>query len=81
MAGGTIDDGGVGHILAIVDEDGPDVDEKEQSHVAELLQREQEREHVVGYGLTPAIHWVKGMRSVGCRHDPLVVWLVEGFVY
>lgn len=48
VAGGTVDDRAVGDIFTIVDHDGPDVDEHEKSNVGELLQREEEREDVVG---------------------------------
>ena len=48
VAGGSVDDGAVGDVFTVVDHDGPDVDEHEESNVGELLQREEEREDVVG---------------------------------
>ena len=81
MASSAVDNWTVGHILAVVDEDGPDIDEGEQGDVRQLLQREKEREDVVGQALAPAIDWVKGVTCVGCWHDPFVVWLVERLVH
>ena len=48
VASGAIDDGAVCDIFTVVDHDSPDVDEHEESNVGELLQREEERENVVG---------------------------------
>ena len=48
VARGAVDDGVVGEVLAVMDEDGPEVDEDEESDVGELLQGEQEGEDVVG---------------------------------
>ena len=47
VACGAVDDGAVGDVLAIVDEDGPDVDEDEEGDVGDFLEREEEREDVV----------------------------------
>ena len=44
----TIDNRVVGHILAIVNQDGPEVDEHEKNHVRHFLQREDEWEDMVG---------------------------------
>lgn len=80
MAGGTVDDGGVGYVFAVVDEDGPDVDEDEEDHVGEFLEWEEEGEEVVRDGLGEAINGVESVRGEGRRHDPLVVGLVQTFV-
>ena len=48
VAGGAVDDGAVGDVFTVVDHDGPHVDEHEESNVGEFLQREEEREDVVG---------------------------------
>jgi hypothetical protein len=42
MAGGTIDDGAVGDIFAVVDHDGPDVDKGKETDICPLLQREED---------------------------------------
>ena len=81
VAGGAVDDGRVGDVLAVVDEDGPDVDEGEEGDVGELLQREQEREDVVGQALREAVQRVEGVAGEGRGHDPLVVRLVQGPVH
>ena len=80
VAGGAVDDGAVGDVLAVVDEDGPEVDEAEEEDVGELLQREDEGEDVVGDALRPAVERVEGVRGEGAGHDPLVVRLVQGLV-
>lgn len=76
VACGSIDEGAVGVVLSIMNENGPDVDEDEQRNVRELLKREQEWEEVVWYRLSKT---VEGMESMGCvrgRHDPFVMRLV-----
>jgi hypothetical protein len=80
VAGGAVDDGGVGDVLAVVDEDGPDVDEDEQGDVGELLEGEDEGEDVVGEGLGEAVNGVEGVGGEGGRHDPFVVRFVQALV-
>jgi len=80
VAGGAVDGGRLRDELAVVDQDGPDVDEDEQRDVGDLLQREEEGEHVVGDGLREAVERVEGVRGERRRHDPLVVRLVQGLV-
>jgi hypothetical protein len=80
VAGGAVDDGRVGDVLAVVDHDGPDLDEGEEGDVRELLQREDEGEEVVGDRLREAIERVEGVGGEGCGHDPLVVRLVQALV-
>lgn len=80
VAGGAIEDGAVGHVLAVVDHDGPEVDEDKQRHGRVLVQREQDRVQVVGERLREPIDGVEGMRGEGGRHDPLVVRLVQVLV-
>ncbi len=77
MAGGAVQDGAVGDVFSVVDDDGPDLHEGEEAEVCELLQREDERENVVWYRLQPAVHRVEGNGRVWGWHDPLVMWLVE----
>lgn len=73
MAGRAVDDGGVGDVFAIVDEDGPHVDEGEEGYVGEFLQREDEGEDVVGHTLREAVERVEGVGRVWRRHDPAMV--------
>ena len=80
VAGGAVDEGAVGHVLAVVDQDGPEVHEDEQGDVRQLLQREQEGERVLRDGLREAVEPVEGVRGVGGRHDPPVVRLVQRLV-
>lgn len=80
MAGGAVDHGAVGHVLAVVNQDGPKVDKDEQGDVGELLQGEEQGEDVVGERLRPAVDGVEGVRGVGRRHDPPVVRLVQRLV-
>jgi hypothetical protein len=49
MAGGTIDDRGVGYVLAVMYQDCPNVDKDKQKDVCEFLQRKDEGEHVIRY--------------------------------
>lgn len=77
VAGGAVDDGVVRHELAVVDQDGPEVDKDEQEDVAHLLQGEEQGEDVVGEGLGEAVERVEGVGGVRGGHDPLVVRLVQ----
>lgn len=77
MARRAIDDGGLSHEFAVVDQDRPHVDEDEEPDIGDLLEREDEGEHVVGDGLREAVEGVERMRRKGGRHDPLVMWLMQ----
>lgn len=76
VACGAVDDGAVGDVFAVVDEDGPEIDEGEEEDVGVFIEREEEGVDVVWDGLGPAVDGVEGVRGVGCRHDPFVVWFV-----
>lgn len=76
----AIDDVGIRYIFAVMDEDGPNVDEDEEGDVGEFLEGEHEWEEVVWNALGEAVEGMKGVRGVGRGHDPFVVGLVEGFV-
>lgn len=80
VTGSTVHDGAVGDVLAVMNEDGPEVDEAEKEDVGDLLQGEDEGEDVVWDTLGPAIERVEGVRGIRARHDPLVVRLVQGLV-
>lgn len=81
MASGTIDNRVISHVLAVVDEDSPNVDEDEEKDVCEFLKREQEGVDVVRKALSISIERVESVRGVRRRHDPLVVRLVETLVH
>lgn len=55
VARGAIDDGRIGHVFPVVDEDRPDVDEDEEGDVGNFLEGEDEGEDVVGEGLGEAV--------------------------
>lgn len=80
MTSSTIDQLRIGNVFAIVDEDGPDIDEGEEEDVGEFLEREHEGEDVVGQGLRPAIYGVEGVAGIGRGHDPFVMRLVQHLV-
>lgn len=80
VASSSIDDRRLGVVFTVVNHDGPDVDEGEEEDIGPLLQREKEREEVVGNGLREAIDWVKGVGCVRAGHDPFVVRLVKSSV-
>lgn len=81
VAGSTVHDRAIGNVLAIVNEDSPEVDKAEQEDVGHLLERENERENVVRHTLRPAVQGVESVRSVRAGHDPLMVRLVQGSVH
>lgn len=81
MAGGAVNNGVVGVVLAVVDHDGPEVDEHKEADVRHLLEREDEGEHVVGNTLGETVDGVEGVAGVGSGHDPLVVRLVQVLVH
>ena len=80
VACSTIKDGAVGDILAIVDQDGPDLHEDEEAQVSELLEREQKWKQVIWCTLEEAVDGVEGHGGVRGWHDPLVVRLMQGLV-
>lgn len=80
MASGAIDNWRVRHVLSVVDHDSPDLDESEESNVGKLLKWEHEWEKVVRHALAVSVERVESVRGVWCRHDPLVVRLVESLV-
>ena len=75
---GDLDVQGKGRGIARTDHDGPDVDEDEEADVGELLEGKEEWEDVVGDALREAVYWVESVAGEGGRHDPLMMWLVEG---
>jgi len=80
MTSRTIDNGRIGDIFAIVDEDGPYIYECEKEDVGKFLKGEDEREDVVRNRLSESINRVECVTSIGSGHDPFVVWFMEYLV-
>lgn len=69
-----------GEMVALTNEDSPEINEGEECHICELLEREDEGEKVVRYALREAIHGVEGVAGVRGRHYPFVVRFVQRLV-
>lgn len=80
MTSGSVHNRAVGDILAIMNEDSPEVDEGKEEDIGHFLQGEEEGEHMVWHTLGPAVQGVESVGGVRARHDPFVMRLVEGFV-
>lgn len=76
----AVDDRVVGHVLAVVDQDRPQVDKQEGAHEDELVHREENRIDVIRHRLSETIKRMERIRSIRARHDPLVVRLVQTLV-
>ena len=76
MACCAVDDGVVGEILTIVNQDCPDIDKGKERNVRESVEWEDEGEDVIRQTLQESIGRVERMGCIGCRHDPLVMRLV-----
>lgn len=80
VVGRAVDDADqrAGHpVVAVVDGDGPDVDEDVEGQVEHLVQWEEEGVDVVGEPLHEAVHRVEGVAGKGRWDLPHVVGLVE----
>lgn len=80
VVGRAVDDvgqGGGDAVVAVVDGDGPDVDEDVQGQVEQLVEGEEEGVDVVREPLQEAVHWVKGVAGEGGGDLPQVVRFVE----
>lgn len=80
VAGSTVDNGVVAEVLAIVDEDGPEVDEDEEEDADPLLHGEEEGENVVWQTLETTVDGMESVAGEGSGHNPLVVSLVKVLV-
>ena len=80
MACSAIDDGVVCNVFAIVDHDGPQVDENEEEDVGGFLKREEKGKDVVRKALSVTIQRVESVGSKGSGRNPLVVRLVQALV-
>src|SRR5271168_3584066 len=52
-----------GEVFAVVDHDGPELDEGEEEKVGEFMKREDEGEEVIGYGLHHSQTCLEGGRG------------------
>lgn len=80
VVGGAVDDAGQsgGHaVVAVVDRNGPDVDENVEEQVEELVEGEEEGVEVVGEALQEAVHWMEGVAGEGGGDLPNMVWFVK----
>lgn len=77
VASGAVDDRAVSHVFTIVNHNGPNLDESEESDIGKLLEWEEENEEVVWHTLRITVERVESVRGVRCWHDPLVVRLVK----
>jgi len=80
VASSTVENGTICNILTIMNNDSPDVDKHKQPNVCKLLHREKEWEDVVWHRLKETVYGVEGMRSIGSRHDPLMMRLMQTLV-
>ena len=80
MTRSTIDDRAVGDIFPVMNEHRPDLHEREECKVSELLEGKDEREGMIRKRLHEPIDWVEGHRCIRRWHYPFVVRLVEMFV-
>lgn len=80
VASGTVHNGAIGNVLAIMNEDSPQIDETEQENISQFLKRKDERENMVRHTLRPSIKRVESVRSIRARHDPLMMRLVQSAV-
>lgn len=65
----------------LTDHNGPHLNKHKQSKIRKLLQRKNKREHVVRHALQESIQRMESVARIWCRHDPLVVWLMERPIY
>lgn len=80
MASGTVDGGILRNILAIMNENCPDVDEGEEYEVGKFVKGEDEGKEVVRERLQVSVNGVKRVRRKWRRHDPLVMRLMQTLV-
>lgn len=80
MASGAVDNWIIAHKFAVVNQNGPEVDENEQADEGNLLAGEQEDEDVVWHTLSEAVEGMEGVGGERRWHDPLVMGLVQTLV-
>lgn len=80
VVGGAVDDAGQNAgdtVVAVVNRDGPDVDQDVQGQIEHLVQREEEGIDVVREPLQEAVNRVKGVAGEGSGDLPYVVRFVK----
>lgn len=73
MAGSTINNERVSHILPILNEDRPADDEDKQGHIGKFVEGEEKWEEMVRRELREAIRRIESVGSVKSGYDPFVV--------
>ncbi|KFZ07438.1 hypothetical protein V501_06455 [Pseudogymnoascus sp. VKM F-4519 (FW-2642)] len=76
----SIDHRGLRDELPVVDQNRPHVDEDEQAHIRDLLEREDEGEHMVRNRLREPVEWVKRMRRERRGHNPLMMGFMQRLI-
>jgi len=77
VVGRAVDKALEGEEEAVVDADGPHVDQHEHSHVHDLVHGEDEDKNMVWYTLQESIDGMEGMARPGCTYLPQVMSLVK----
>lgn len=80
MASSAIDDGVVRDVFAIMNHDGPEIDEDEEDDIGKLLKWEDKRKHVIRKALSETIQWMKSVGGKWSWHNPPVVRLMQALV-
>lgn len=80
MASSAIDDGVVRNVFAIMDHDGPEIDEDEEEDIGKLLKWEHKGKHVIRETLGETIQGMEGVGGVWSWHNPPVMRLMQAFV-
>lgn len=80
MASSAIDDGVVRDVFAIMNHDGPKIDEDEEDDIGKLLKWEDKGKHVIRKALSETIQGMKSVRGKWSWHNPPVVRLMQALV-
>lgn len=75
-----IQDRAIRHILPIMNKHRPQLHKKEQRQIAELLQWENERKHMVRHTLQPPINRMERHARIRSRHNPFMVRFMQTLI-
>ena len=64
----------------LTNQHGPEIDKYEESHIGELLERQNEGENVIRQALGESIQRMKSVARKRSRHDPFMMRFVQLFV-
>lgn len=65
----------------LTDKHGPYIDKDEQRNIGKFLQRKDKRKHMVRHTLSEPVQRMESMARIRCRHNPLVVRLMQNLVH